>query len=273
VTTYFLWFVEHKQGERKDSGICHPSFEVQGWDGKTFQWGERRFIGESVPTIFNMPLPSIIGKRITHMWEMATPSQACSDPDDASELFRDPSALNRRFYSMVTEEVPGADNFIISGSCVSKVFYDPYNATPRFMKEMEDVRQTSVRGRRITWCVTPTVPNAPRSMGKPPRPLRQGLSPVLGFEPKVVLHSQSSTYVINRLNQRDEDEKGEEHREQPGVVSQLSEVHAMAEHAGHVQLAERLARDLPAYALAQVLHGHLLVQVLRPDVDLQNAGL
>ena len=137
VLTFIVSRTGHASGVMMDSDECCPTFEPQRWDEKTLHWDERLFIMESVPTLFHMPLPSSIGKKITRMWEMAMQSQACPAIEDALILFRDPSAFRSEIYCTVTKEVPGADNVTMSGTYVSKVFDGPYNAIPRFMKEME----------------------------------------------------------------------------------------------------------------------------------------
>ena len=52
-------------------------------------------------------------------------------------LFYDPHAFKSEIYFSVNGEVPGAENVGISGTFVSRVFDGPYNAVPKWVKEME----------------------------------------------------------------------------------------------------------------------------------------
>ena len=53
-------------------------------------------------------------------------------------LCYDPSPWKSEINITVTKEVPGANNIKISGTFLSKTFDGPYNAVPKWMKEMED---------------------------------------------------------------------------------------------------------------------------------------
>lgn len=105
---------------------------------KTFNWDNKLFIKETIPTVFHIPFPPIIGKRVTKMHEFAKKANATiPDKSEALILFRDPSAFNSEIYYAVTKEVEGANNTAISGSFVAMVFDGPYNNIPEYIKEME----------------------------------------------------------------------------------------------------------------------------------------
>ncbi len=117
---------------------CCPEFKPEKWDKKTLKWENKLFIKESIPTLFHIPFPPMIGKKIARMWDLAKKSQAnISDKTDALILFRDPSAFKSEIYYSVTKEVEGANNATISGTFVARVFDGPYNAIPKNIKEME----------------------------------------------------------------------------------------------------------------------------------------
>ena len=50
---------------------CCPTFHPERWDEKIFNWDHKKFIKASVPTFFHIPLPPMIGKRVTKMMKMA----------------------------------------------------------------------------------------------------------------------------------------------------------------------------------------------------------
>jgi len=117
---------------------CCPRFETDKWDRKTFNWDGKLFIKETMPTLFHMPFPSQIGKKVGRMHVLAEKAGAVTaDLSDMLVLFRDPSAFKSEIYYSVTREVEGANNTSITGTFVAGVFDGPYNHVPKFIKEME----------------------------------------------------------------------------------------------------------------------------------------
>ena len=117
---------------------CCPVFRHELWDGRTHRWENKKFIKDSVPTLFHMPFPPLIGKKMTHMCDLAEKVNAMEgDKSEMLVLFHDPSAFKSEMYMQVNKEVPEANNVTISGTFVSKVFDGPYNAVPKFIKEMD----------------------------------------------------------------------------------------------------------------------------------------
>jgi hypothetical protein len=117
---------------------CCPEFKVEKWDNKTLTWDQKLFIKESIPTLFHMPFPPMIGKKMRKMCDLAERADAdIPDLSDALVLFNDPSAFRSEIYYSVTKDVAGAKNTSISGTFEAKVFDGPYNAIPKYIKEME----------------------------------------------------------------------------------------------------------------------------------------
>lgn len=120
--------------------VCCPEFDVKKWDGKTVTWNEKLFVMETIPTFFHIPFPPSIGKKMKKMMDLTEASNAdIAEKSDALVLFRDPSAFKSEIYYSVTKEVEGANNKTISGTFVSGVFNGPYNAVPKYIKEMESL--------------------------------------------------------------------------------------------------------------------------------------
>ena len=120
-----------------DNQECCPKFEPKRWDNKTFYWENRHFIKESIPTIFHIPFPKSIGKKISKMMNLAEKWDSLSD-DKLEDLllFNDPTAFKSDLYLSVTEHIPNAQNVQLSGSFISKVFDGAYHKIPKFMKQM-----------------------------------------------------------------------------------------------------------------------------------------
>ena len=118
---------------------CCPEFDPKKWDNLTLTWEKKPFIKESIPTLFHFPFPPMIGKKMRKMCDLSAQADAdIPDMKDALVLFHDPSAFKSEIYYSVTKEVAGANNTSITGTFEAKVFDGPYNAMPRYMKEMEE---------------------------------------------------------------------------------------------------------------------------------------
>jgi len=123
--------------ETKDK-VCCPKFDVTKWNEKTYEWNNKHFIKESIPTFFHIPFPPMIGKKITKMWKMVEESKKGDPLEDTLLLFTDPHPFKSELYLSVNGDVPNANNVQISGTFEGKVFDGPYNAIPKFIKEMNE---------------------------------------------------------------------------------------------------------------------------------------
>ena len=117
---------------------CCPKFHSDKWDEKTFIWDHKKFIKASVPTLFHIPLPPMIGNRVTKMMKLAEDSKKLSaDKEEILLLFNDPSAFKSELFLSVTDTVPNAENITLSGTFMSKVFDGAFKAVPKFIKQMD----------------------------------------------------------------------------------------------------------------------------------------
>lgn len=117
---------------------CCPTFHPEKWEEKTFNWDRKKFIKASVPTLFHIPLPPMIGKKVTKMMKLAEEAQKLSkDKEDILLLFMDPNAFKTEMHLSVIDTVSDAENTTLSGTFISKVFVGPFNAVPKFMKQMD----------------------------------------------------------------------------------------------------------------------------------------
>ena len=116
---------------------CCPEFKPDKWDKKDWNWDQKKFIKDSIPTVFHIPFPSMISQKMGKMWKAVEESgSALSNIEDTLILFRDPSAFRSEIYISTEKEVPTEQNVTISGKFVSRVFDGDYNAVPKFIKTM-----------------------------------------------------------------------------------------------------------------------------------------
>ncbi len=125
----------HDQSQNSE---CCPEFDPKRWDDKTHNWDSKHFIKESIPLLFHIPFPPMIKKKIMKMWRIAEESKKTPPKkEDILVLFSDPHPFKSELYFSVTDPIRDANNAAFSGIFKSKVFDGPYNAIPRFIKEMD----------------------------------------------------------------------------------------------------------------------------------------
>ena len=132
---YILKLIKSKMKEED----CCPRFNPKKWDKKTFNWKDKKFIKETIPTFFHIPSIKTISKKIEGMGDLIRKSDAAiPKKEDTLILFRDPSAFKSEIYWSVGKKVDGANNITISGRFMAMVFDGPNNAIPKYIKEMEE---------------------------------------------------------------------------------------------------------------------------------------
>jgi hypothetical protein len=128
-----------------NSSICCPEFNTKPWDEKSHTWKNKLFIEDSVVQFMHIPLN--MGQVVTRMWKMIQDARAEVETKDFLMLAYDPSPWKSEIYMTVAKEVPGAKNTRLSGTFLSKVFDGPYNAVPKFIKEMDKFVET--KGKKV----------------------------------------------------------------------------------------------------------------------------
>lgn len=117
---------------------CCPTFHPDKWDEKTFVWNQKKFIKESIPELFHIPYPPMIGKKVTKMMKLAEDSEKLNpDRSETLLLFTDLSPFKGEIYLAVTGTVPEANNTTLSGTFMTKVFDGAYKNMPKFIKQMD----------------------------------------------------------------------------------------------------------------------------------------
>ncbi len=133
--------------DRLTNDVCCPKFDPSIWNKKEVVWENKKFIKETMPQFLHMPLPWMIGKMITRMWAKIEKAGAKPEMNDFLWLATDPSPWKSENYIAVTKEVPDAENVTLSGTFLSKVFDGPFNAIPKYIKEME--QYVSEKNRKV----------------------------------------------------------------------------------------------------------------------------
>ncbi len=65
--------------QSNSSDECCPEFDPKKWDKKSFDWKDKEFLKETIPTLFHIPFPPMIGKKIMKMCKEADAVKAGYD--------------------------------------------------------------------------------------------------------------------------------------------------------------------------------------------------
>ena len=146
-------------------GECCPKFNPEPWDEKTHEWKDKLFIKETLPQLFHMPLPWMIGRMIQRMWKKAKDAGAAPEKEDFLWLAYDPSPWKSEHYIHVTKEIPNAENVEISGTYVSKVFDGRYNQVPEWVKQMDKYLEENGKKAKKYYFYFTTCPKCAKKYG------------------------------------------------------------------------------------------------------------
>lgn len=147
--------------EREDSQCC-PPFDPEPWDGKLFEWNNKKFIKDKVFTLFFMPINfgSVIrrlGKKVDEAGGQMTDWLCLSD--HASKFRMD-------LLLAVDKEISGAENITLSGKFLSKVYEGDFKETGEWCKDFEEYAEN--RGLKVDkWYMWyTTCPKCAKKYGK-----------------------------------------------------------------------------------------------------------
>lgn len=145
-----------------DTFDCCPPFNPEPWDGKIFEWSDKRFIKGKVCTMFYMPMN--FGKAIMKL--SAKIDKAGATTPDWLCLSDHTSKWNMDIYLAVDKEVPGAENVSLSGRFFSKVYEGPYKETKNWMKDYDaSVAAQGLKVKKLYMWYT-TCPKCAKKYGK-----------------------------------------------------------------------------------------------------------
>lgn len=145
---------------------CCPKFDPEPWDGKTREWKDKPFLTRTIPQLFHMPLPGVMGRAIGSMWAEAEKAGIAPNEEDFLLLAHDPSPWRSELFMAVTGMKPGADDACtLSGTFVSKAFDGPYQNIPKYIAEAEAFLKTQGRTAKKWYFYYTTCPKCAKKYG------------------------------------------------------------------------------------------------------------
>ena len=146
----------------KDETICCPPFEPTLWDDKMFEWDNKKFIKDSVCTLFYIPLN--FGAAMKRLDSKVTKANATM-PDWLC-LSDHTSKWNMDVYLAVDKDIPDAENKTLSGKYFSKVYEGPFKDMGKWGKDFEEVvKSKGLKVNKLYMCYT-TCPKCAKKYGK-----------------------------------------------------------------------------------------------------------
>jgi hypothetical protein len=113
---------------------CCPQFDPTPWDGKVFEWNNKKFIKDKVTTHFYMPVN--FGEAMMRMNDKVARSGA-KMPDWLC-LSDHTSESNMDIYLAVDKDIRDAENVTLSGKFLSKVYEGDFKDTRKWCMDFED---------------------------------------------------------------------------------------------------------------------------------------
>ena len=145
-----------------DKSVCCPKFDPEPWDGKTFDWNNKRFIRDRVRTFFYMPLNiSRVMKRI----DARVRGAGAAIPDWLC-LSDHTSKWNMDIYVAVDKEVPVAENTSMSGKFFSKVYEGPFKDTGKWCEDFKVAAESKKLDIKKWYMWYTTCPKCAKKYGK-----------------------------------------------------------------------------------------------------------
>jgi hypothetical protein len=151
-----------KTNKPESDSICCPEFDPHAWDDKLLEWDNKKFIKESVFTLFYMPVN--FGKMMMKLDEKV--KKAGAEIPDWLCLSDHTSRWNMDVYIAVDREIDGAENLGISGKFYSKVYEGPFKDTAKWCTDFEAVVKLKGYSIKKWYMWYTTCPKCARKYGK-----------------------------------------------------------------------------------------------------------
>lgn len=142
---------------------CCPRFDPAPWDGKIFEWQNKKFISDRVRCLFYIPLNySGVMARLTKLAAEAN----VSNPDYL--CVSDQVSMSRMdVYYAIDHDIPNVTTKTLSGKFICKVYEGSFSKTGTWMKEFTEYAKQQVHSelKKIYQWYT-TCPKCAKKYGK-----------------------------------------------------------------------------------------------------------
>ena len=150
------------KSDSETSSTCCPEFDPKPWDNQLFEWKNKKFIKDSVFTLFFMPVN--FGKVMIRLNKVI--SDAGAEIPEWLCLSDHTSRWNMDIYLAVDKEIPGVANTSLSGKYFSKVYEGPFRDTGKWCKDFENVLKSKGLNQKKMYMWYTTCPKCAKKYGK-----------------------------------------------------------------------------------------------------------
>jgi len=141
---------------------CCPKFDPAPWDGKVFEWNNKKFVKEKVFTLFYMPIN--FGTVMRRVFDRLKKSGA--KMSEGLFLSDHTSMWNMDLYVAVDKDIPDTETATISGKFLSKVYEGNFKETGKWCKDFEGFAKSKTATVTKTYMWYTTCPKCAKKYGK-----------------------------------------------------------------------------------------------------------
>ena len=149
--------------DKNETGCCAVP-DVSEWDEKEIIFENKQFIRMQTKSFLFMPLN--MSKVMTAIQKMADEAGASMPPKEVMILSRDISPWKAEQLYAVSKPVEGADNVVLSGKYLTKVFEGPYKNAGNWHNDMQEYAKSKNKIADKTYFFYTTCPKCAKHYGK-----------------------------------------------------------------------------------------------------------
>ncbi len=146
-----------------ETGCCAVP-DVSAWDKQEVTFKNKLFIRGHTRSIMYVPLN--MSKTMTLLQQQASDANAEMPPQEAMILSRELSPWKGEHLYAVSHTVDGADNVVLSGTYLTKVFEGPFKDAGKWHKQLIDYVNEHRKAVKNTYFFYTTCPNCAKHYGK-----------------------------------------------------------------------------------------------------------
>lgn len=149
--------------DKNETGCCGVP-NISDWDEKEVTFKDKRFIRMYSRSFLFMPLN--LSKIMTSIQQAAEAATASMPPQEVMILTRDLSPWKAEQLYAVSKEIEGADNVVLNGTYITKVFEGPYKNAKNWYDSLQDYAKN--KGKKVdkTYFFYTTCPKCAKHYGK-----------------------------------------------------------------------------------------------------------
>lgn len=148
-----------------DSEKCCPVFDPSPYEDKVIKWKDKHFVKDSMRTFMHMPLFGVFGKTVVRMMKKIDAVEAKTSDEDFVMLCGDPSPWKSELFINVTKPVPGAENVLLSGTYLTKVYDAPFKDVRKWVADLQEHVKTKEKTMKDMFFYYTTCPKCAKKHG------------------------------------------------------------------------------------------------------------